>query len=304
MSFILRITVILCLVLTALTVFVLAVIAPQVRGNGREIAFLQLGAGDVQIRLYDHVTGLTFTLPDLNLSPSSLDWSPDGVYLVVTNGYSGREIVTINRDTLTTQRLAAYGERDQYPVWSPDGDQIAFLSSPDNDPFFRPQIYIMDADGTNARRLLTGNGVEISPTWSPDSDQLAFITTREPATGIFTYDFQTENLNRLSDNSLSSFQTISWSPGGQYIAFIGRFGVAHANIFVLDVNTGTMTKLTSGSFSDDYLGWSPDGEWITFTSNRHSGTSHQSLFVIRPDGSGLRQVSPRLDNIAAPVWRP
>ena len=66
-------------------------------------------------------------------------------------------------------------EEDTLPVWSPDGKQIAFSSKRDGSW----QVYVMNADGTNVRRLTTGSANNDYPAWSPDGNYIAFSSTRE-----------------------------------------------------------------------------------------------------------------------------
>ena len=65
---------------------------------------------------------------------------------------------------------------DEDPAWSPDGSRIAFATTREG-TFF---IYVMNADGTDARRLATGSAVEHDPTWSPDGRYIAFARAGTP----------------------------------------------------------------------------------------------------------------------------
>lgn len=101
---------------------------------------------------------------------------------IVFNDYN--DVYSMNPDgsglrQLTTQNAVA----DRDPQWSPDGTKVAFLS--DRDEVANPQwagdfvaeIYVMNADGTNARRITNNVFDEYDPTWSPDGRKLVY--TRE-----------------------------------------------------------------------------------------------------------------------------
>jgi Tol biopolymer transport system component len=87
----------------------------------------------------------------------------------------------------------------------------------------------------------------------------------------------------------------TWSPDGTKIAFY-RGPRGDHNIYVVDVNTRDIKKLTNGG---DNLGpsWSPDGNWIAFTSFRDG---NNEIYIIHPDGSGLR----RLTDSPISDWQP
>ncbi len=99
---------------------------------------------------------------------------------------------------------------------------------------------------------------------------------------------QITNLNNMGGRS-------SWSPDGTKIAFY-RGPEGDHNIYIVDVNTKDVTRVTSGG---DNLGpsWSPDGNWIAFTSFRDG---NNEIYIIHPDGTGLT----RLTNNPASDWQP
>ena len=80
------------------------------------------------------------------------------------------EIATIGIDGASPERLTRNGHYDHYPVWSPDGTQIAFLTSPNIARADRVQLLIMSADGSEAPKALTPptmRAVLYPPVWSP-----------------------------------------------------------------------------------------------------------------------------------------
>ena len=96
---------------------------------------------------------------------------------------------------------------DDDPAWSPDGRWIAFKSERDGDT----QVYVMNADGADPRRLtnLEGGVGEIS--WSPTGEQFVFTAKEDGRQQIYRVDFDGGNLINLS-NSLSNDFAPDWGP--------------------------------------------------------------------------------------------
>jgi TolB protein len=82
----------------------------------------------------------------------------------------------MNADGTDVQRLTYTPHEDRCPMWSPDGRRIAFVS----DHYGHEEVWVIDADGTDAQRLTVNGGV---PGWSPDGERIAFCRG-EPAADL------------------------------------------------------------------------------------------------------------------------
>ena len=109
-------------------------------------------------------------IPALPEDAGGLQLSPDGssIAFVTSNG----QIATIGVDgegmrILTGDANTNGGDAQNGVSWSPDGAQIAYASSGD--------IYVMNADGSDVRRLTTDAAEDVRPAWSPDGRQIAFL---------------------------------------------------------------------------------------------------------------------------------
>jgi hypothetical protein len=101
-------------------------------------------------------------------------------------------------------------------AWSPDGSQIAFVSSRDGDGC---EIYVMGVDGGDVRRLTHENHCNLSPAWSPDGSQIAFASNRDGNDNIYVMAVDGDNVRRLSgESSWNGYPT--WSPDSSQIAFV------------------------------------------------------------------------------------
>jgi Tol biopolymer transport system component len=98
-------------------------------------------------------------------------WSPDGKQIVFTSAHSGRRVpYVVDVDGSSAVELSNAGEVNGV-AWSPDGTSIVFASSRDHSDNYR-DIYLMDPDGSNVRRLTNTNAE--TPAWSPDGHYIVF----------------------------------------------------------------------------------------------------------------------------------
>lgn len=173
----------------------------------------------------------------------------------------------------------AFDERS--PAWSPDGSRIAFVSERDGDA----EIYVMDADGSQVQRLTRHPGDDTEPSWSPDSSRIAFTTDREGDPEIYTMNADGTGSANLTDSAGTEDWAPAWSPDGTRIAFIRvepfeRMDPRIPQVFVMDMRSGDVTRLTDVPSGATDPAWSPDGATIAFEGDG-------DIFVMDADGSGI-----------------
>jgi Tol biopolymer transport system component len=213
--------------------------------------------------------------------------SPDGKkILFLRNGLTGSEIFVANIDGSGISQLTHNGEWTLSPAWSPNGKFVAFVSGEDIsgvvenlNPF---DIYTMNADGSEKRRLTNTPNFERDVTWSPNGRQIAFMrdlgSTYNGPFNIFTMNEDGSNQVNISGNSCSDFHP-SWSPKGNTIAFVTNCGGSNTEVFhmpeiyVMNSDGSERKRLTY--ISDEanenrryayYPSWSPNGLKIAFTA--------------------------------------
>jgi Tol biopolymer transport system component len=171
-------------------------------------------------------------------SPS---FSPDGQKIA----FSKNGIWVINLDGSGLTQLTNHGMK---AAWAPDGSQIAFSSfkdAPDS------EIWLMNADGTNAHLALTRLGEDIDTIWRP-SWQIAFAGVIDRDYEIFSFDPNTSTLTRLTTRSKSDFEP-AWSPDGTRIAFASP-GARPAGIYVMNADGSSPQLVIEGGRQP---GWGP-----------------------------------------------
>lgn len=158
------------------------------------------------------------------------------------------------------------------------------------------EIYTMNSDGTNQKRLTFNDVSGAHPAWSPNGRQIVFHGYHDDTGGIYVMDVDGNNQRRLTHSF--NDESPSWSPDGQQIAF-QRYQDGNQNhiynIFVMDTDGGHVRQVTN-FWGAGRPKWSPDGQWILFKGSelhpiRPDGTETGDIFAIRPDGTDLWQVT-------------
>jgi len=150
-----------------------------------------------------------------------------------------------------TTRLTSTAAIDTSPSFSPDGSQIVFES----DRGGKQQIYAMNADGSNQRRISFGDGSYSQPAWSPRGDYIAFTKQRAGgfAIGIMKPDGSGERI--LTEGFHNESPT--WAPNGQYILFFrDPGGQAGGKLYMVDITGRVEQPIPTPSFASDPT-WSP-----------------------------------------------
>ncbi len=172
-------------------------------------------------------------------------------------------------------------------------------------------LYVAAADGSGERLLLGARGMDYDPVWSPDGRSIVFTSDREGSADLFRVTPDGSGLERLTDSPAYDDQA-AFSPDGRQLAFVSTRDGATSNIFILDIATRRARPLTSDRDGNYRPSWSPDGQWIAFSSSRgktltfaHGRWEHlqfADIYVVHPDGTGLKPVGERGSFCGSPKW--
>ncbi|KAK7410619.1 hypothetical protein VNO78_01556 [Psophocarpus tetragonolobus] len=176
-----------------------------------------------------------------------------------------------------------------FPVFSPSGDQIAYVDM--------PGVYVVKRDGSKLRKV--SEAMAFSSAWDPVRGGVIYTAMGEgfgpesSEVDIVSINVEEEkSVKRLSKNGKNNaFPSVS--ADGKWIVF--RSSVSgHKNLYIMDAVDGEekgLKRLTEGAWTDTMCNWSPDGEWIAFASDRHDpGSGSFQLYLIHPNGTGLRKL--------------
>ena len=240
------------------------------------------------------------TVTNLTNNPSSDDdpaWSPDGETIAFTSNRTGSwQIYVMNADGSGQTQLTS-GSFANAPAWSPDGSKIAFSISSGPAGRATAQIYLMNPDGTGITQLTTIAGYADYPAWSPDGTRIAFTVLGGFASDVYLMNADGSDVIQLTTEAGRDVAG-SWSPDGTKIYFASdRNGGEVMLPYAMNPDGTGVTQLTFGTSSDIYPVWSPDGSKIAFLRG-------DRLYMMNPDGSEQVPLTPSVDGISRPAWRP
>ena len=170
------------------------------------------------------------------------------------------------------------------------------------------EIYTVEPNGTGITRITTNNSQRISdvqPAWSPDGKQIAHVRVPFNADSEIRIIRPNGTLVRSVTNNTQIDTSPTWSPDGTKIAFARGFP---ADIYIRDLNTGTVTQVTSDPASDDLPVWSPLGDKIAFAREFDNGAYYQ-VYTVDVDSNGNPSNEVNVSNDAtysdySPDWSP
>ncbi len=177
----------------------------------------------------------------------------------------------------------------------------------------KPEIYVMDVDGSNPRRLTQTPGARkgsVQPVWSPDRKQIAFASNRDGNFEIYVMDADGSNVRRLTHTQGEGrgCWRPAWSPDGTTIAFqsnrdgkSGKDNKSEYEIYVIEVDGSGLRRLTTNETADLHPAWSPDGKSFVFSSNR---SGHWEIYVMNAEGAHVRRLTHDGRTAARADWSP
>jgi TolB protein len=254
--------------------------------------------------------------------PLPMEWSPDGTRLAYATVSQPSDIYIYDLNTGVTTNLTRSFAEDRYPTWSPDGTRLLFFSnalgqydiysielngtdpvrltssegilpafSPDGTQILfsgisRRNLFLMNADGSDARRITRGPRMDRNAVWSPDGTRAAFVGivngSEHDGHFVFMLDMSCLRVAGCSAQPVLAhpgfrFQGMpQWSPDGRYLAFVAQTLHDDADgIYVLDMTRQAEPRKVANdvyyTYAERWPLWSPDSRYIAYSQRSRPG---------------------------------
>jgi dipeptidyl aminopeptidase/acylaminoacyl peptidase len=235
-------------------------------------------------------------------------WSPDGKSLAFQGSQGSKQGLFVARaDGADITFLASMsGTNSPLPgsgkevTWSPDGKQLAFISS---------------TPGKVAAQASGDPMVITRYLYKPDAGEGMTRFNDNQRLHIFTVDIATKQVRQLIQGETDE-HSVDWSPDGKEILFVSnrepnQDEFFNYDIFALRVGDNSIRRLTASEYNEYEPLWSPDGKRIVYRGTRRGLTDRETtmedthVWVMNADGSDRREIGAVLDNRqGAPGWAP
>jgi Tol biopolymer transport system component len=227
------------------------------------------------------------------------------------------ELVEWNRKNGSYKKLTEAMGYDAEASYSPDGKLIAFSSNRtayskplsdrektlfENDPAVALDLYVMNSDGTNVRKITDVFGYDGGPFFSPDGKRICWRRFSEDGA---TAEIYSANLDGSDPKQVTRLGAMSWAPyfhpSGDYMIFATNLqGFANFELYIVDAaGTKEPVRITSTDGFDGLPVFSPDGSELAWTSNRTSDKKSQ-IFIAKWNDSAARKALGLEGNSAKP----
>lgn len=242
--------------------------------------------------------------------------SPDGQTLLFQSNRSGRQALWVASSNGSNPRILfddpKAGTEPATPRWSPDGRSIVFaMTPPGATDENESEIYLINANGRDLRRLTDTPGDDSHPHWSADGTRIFFNSARATPDlkadwgrqwlDIYSMAADGSDVRRITN--CHAICTYPWpSPDGRWIVHrrtISRAGFDwsqqpsryDSEVFITAINGSSTRNFSNDPHFDGWPSWSPDGKWIAWASGRDGAANAAQIYRAHPDGSGLERLT-------------
>jgi Tol biopolymer transport system component len=206
------------------------------------------------------------------------------------------EIFSISVDGSNLSRVTSNNFWDLYPVWSPDGSKIAFLSKREGDL----DIYVINSDGSNEKKLFDSGDNDADIDWAGENivftSQFAIWKMRADGTGATMITELDGRGEWGSANLPEGDYDPRLSNDGRYIVFERLEDTNKPNggynLFTINIDGTGETRLTDDSYAQGIASWSHSGDKIVYIVAAIDGAGKYDIYVINSDGTDNHDITP------------
>ncbi|PPE71502.1 Tol-Pal system protein TolB [Caldimonas thermodepolymerans] len=250
------------------------------------------GRVDVRFKLWDTVRGLDLGGQAYAVVEADLRLVAHRIADYVYEKLTGEKGVFATRIAYVTQAARRYtlwvadsdgegaqvalssGEPIISPAWSPDGQELAYVSFEAK----KPIVYVQDVASGRRRPVAAYKGSNSAPAWSPDGRTLAVVLTRDGLSQIYAVNADGGNLRRLATSSGIDTEP-AWSPDGSQIYFVSDRG-GSPQIYRMPASGGAAQRVTFTGNYNISPAISPDGRWMAYVTRTSGGAFQLQLMEL------------------------
>ena len=282
-------------------------------GQGDSNAQTAQPAGPVGLAATGSGAGLTRVTSD-GVDETEPQLSPDGKVLIFVawqqvadaNGNNVAQTAILGADPSNGSARTIYTNANagaNWPTWTPKGSLVYASMTTGTQSLVRTLTNAPNAAFT----VLIDGKTAPSPSWpsvAPEGTRIAFEATMNGAETIVTAGADGSRLTVLGPGF-----TPSWSPNGKQLVFSRQVGNAYEIMLMDAASGGNLTQVTNSGCSSNKPKFSPDSRYIVFESNCgwntiQGGTDSTTfnIFAVKPDGTGLTQLTTGVGESGQPFW--
>ena len=216
--------------------------------------------------------------------------SPDGKFIAFSSRRNGNlDVYTVEVATGKVRQITTHPHTDNEARWHPESTHLIFVTMRNGSQ----DIYIVDLDTLEETPIATEDFNEDYPSFSKDGSMACFTGGPRGFREVQIHDFSTGKTRTIT-RGYGYVGSTNFSPDGNNIVFHAYYDNSYASgksdVYVVPVNGGKPKNITKDRDVWDYKpNWSFDGKWITFS--RKGNTPNFNIWIMRPDGSDLEQVT-------------
>jgi len=164
---------------------------------------------------------------------------------------------------------------NRYASYNKAGETIIFESNRDG----HWQIYSMDIDGNNQRRVITSSANDRRPTWNPYGNMIMFESDRNGISELFTYDLDTRTLKKVPIPLKGNKSYGQFAPNGKEIIFNYKVGDNNYNIYMVALTGKRLKTIVNNAHANMYPRFSPVGDAIVYFSRKHTKGEDDEIYI-------------------------
>lgn len=164
---------------------------------------------------------------------------------------------------------------NRYASYNKAGESIIFESNRDG----HWQIYSMDIDGNNQKRVISSKFNDRRPTWHPTKNMILFESDRNGVNDLFTYDLDTKELVKLPIPLNGNKSYAQFAPNGKELIFNYKKSDNNYNIYMIALNGKRLKTIVNNAYANMYPRFSPSGDAIVYFSRKHTKGEDDEIYI-------------------------